>query len=496
MEACSRCSYIFLNPPPHAAGACPIAPINAPCHQCGKDINECAFYLEEFGPGVQPCSNLSHLVVAGIALTVSGVKTRHKGPATRCLAGLTTPGVQLTAAQVSALVESLNFDKRQDMWYPGDLGGPNETIYVDRAAVPWKISADERLGAEAVPYRDFLMGVRGQLQQPEAPQQQSTQPPGPQSAPTQLTSPGGQQELEARVSALQAQLSQMTGVLQAVLSAQTQLASQVSVGITPPAPVGAPSNFQFGYNNVGPGGVYNLGGPPVNVQDARMAAAPGLSRVHARLAFQGTNPLSVANMHEDVTQAKRTQIEVVVDGAKVKESFYYALPIRSDRINLADFYKIAANWMDGLREANERVQRLTPTSLRELAPQVPLDVTVFLARLHDSFAAYPPARVFEVWSRVHDVMVQQYLDGAVARSSWEDALRLPIILAAFGVSSTRPTSSTTISGDQYCRNWNFRSGRDCKDAPRETPTKCELRHRCLRCDGEHRLVDCTVGPRE
>lgn len=150
-------------------------------------------------------------------------------------------------------------------------------------------------------------------------------------------------------------------------------------------------------------------------------------------------------------------------------------------------------WKRGLAEGNQRVQAITPASDLSLAPIVPTDVDVFLRRLFQALDLHRVSDVIRAWEAVHNAVVDQYVTNDPGRGSWTDALLTPLFIAKLG-----PAASATVGpsveksgprdASDYCNNWNLRAGRNCADKPSDS---CKKRHRCLVCDGEHRLLDCS-----
>ena len=405
-----------------------------------------------------------------------------------------------------------------DLFVPLIIRNPDTLFWLDRTNSPWRVSLVEKAGADRFTMRQLLATLKI-IDDEEEEEEEDESSKGKSEA-----SPRSQESRLDNLERMMRQLLQRedasanaraAAVLEAAHAKQVETPRVIAVGSSP--------NVLYSLSTGSGSVVNNNNNPRPSGDDAALIQALTAAKVapdeimaflrsrnapppqptsHSDLwsqCFAGTSPTSQytalrAEMRSKVTPRKETLevYETPTSQQKRKHVFVVWPPTPPEDILSHHLAELGQAWKRAILAANQRVQKITPSADLGLAPVVPTDVDVFLQRLFKTLDRRGVANVVRAWEALHNAVVDQYVTSDPGRGSWTDALLTPVFLDALGQSSSTSVGpsmgkSGTRDASDFCNNWNLRVGRNCADKPSDT---CKKRHRCLVCDGEHRLVDC------
>ena len=485
------------------------------------------FFREEVVPNA--CNSLTRLVTLCLVCMRDGAKVRRERAMLARVAELcdadAAPFARAHPQAYSDAVKCVD-----GVFLPIVDGEPRSSFWLTLSSPLWRFTLNETDGATQVTMSSLLTDLG--IAEADADDEDGANKDGEDK---------GKGE-DDRVTALEAKLDKMATLVERLVDAQ---AARLDTGANEAAAEAlrvAQANSQHTSQRAtprsgagsNPNVIYNLGpagggvGPTLNCPDVAPASASDAALVDAlkaagvppsqivavlqsrqstpapeparrrdlwAQATAGTAPLNRFTSMRGETRDRATPRKEVLEvydstGSKKKDQVYVWPAADPGHVPLFRVSELGQYWTEGLRAANQRIQSITPAADLALAPVLPEDTTVFMGRLMQCFTMHRPENVLRAWQSAHQHLVDQYIVGDAGRGTWTDMLLSPVFLSSLGptIDSSLPAAGAQVQPpSEYCLNWNSRTGKTCKDNPIGS---CKKRHRCLVCDGEHRLDDC------
>jgi hypothetical protein len=487
------------------------------CPDCGRDGEQCTFFSSSRNGAPNACTGVTRLLVLSLCCERDGARIRSlasmRNRVVKLSGGANSEGALFALTHVDTYKDGVK--RVDDLFVPLIIRNPDTLFWLDRTNSPWRVSLVEKAGADRFTMRQLLATLKI-IDEEEEEEDESSK--GKSEA-----SPRSQESRLDNLERMMRQLLQREDASANVRAAAALEAAQAKQVETPRI-IAAGSNPSVLYSlSTGSGSVVNNNNPRPSGDDAALIQALPAAKVapdeimaflRSRNApppkpasrsdlwsqcFAGTSPTSQytalrAEMRSKVAPRKETLevYETPTSQQKRKHVFVVWPPAPPEDILSHHLAGLGQAWKRAILAANQRVQKITPSADLGLAPAVPTDVDVFLQRLFKTLDRRGVANVVRAWEALHNAVVDQYVTSDPGRGSWTDALLTPVFLDALGQSSSTSVGpsmgkSGTRDASDFCNNWNLRVGRNCADKPSDA---CKKRHRCLVCDGEHRLVDC------
>ena len=524
---CPQCELVSRGPNTlsHEAGPCTWPSLAGVCPDCGRDGEQCTFFSRN--KTANACTGITRLLVLSLCCEREGARIRTL-PAMRnrvvnLSGGPNSEGADFALTHVDAYSNGVK--RMEGVFVPLAIGSPDTPFWLDCSGASWRVYLGEKAGADRFTMHQLLSTLKTieDGSDAEDPDEETRPPKDKEEASREASS---EHASESRLERLEKMMEQL--LVREVPSANVRAAAALdaaqAIRVESPRATGARQNPNVLYDlsvrgnqnvvsnmSTGAAGddvalVQALSAakvpPETIVEFLRSRSRPSEPTRHRDLwasCFEGTSPLrKYTSMKAETRQGATPRKEMLeayetpTSQQKRKMTFVSWPPTAPDKVSPYTLAELGDYWAAGLREANQRVQAITPPADLGLAPVVPTGVEVFLARLQQCFTRYDHSNVLRAWESAHNQMIDQYVRGDKARGDWEDVLRSPVFLAELGPvaspGSAAGAAKPSRNPGDYCNNWNLRAGRNCSDTPAES---CKKRHRCLVCDGEHRLLDCS-----